>query len=203
MKGIGQRFNINRDHALTVAIWMAFYMFVAVVAGYGQRGEETFTGTVISYGSGFNTRVRSSTFTLRLTGQTSDAAAQRLLNVLQDDGQTALLRAINDKDLGRFSIGGSLGRNVNVVTEALVDGRIRIYVVFERWMQFGELRASARSVDYPFGFIELYIDPKTGRGEGTYIAAARIRFKDGNIEVEDFGTYPARLLGVRTNRRRS
>ena len=58
----------------------------------------------------------------------------------------------------------------------------RIYIVFERWLQFAELRGGYRSLDYPFGYIELNIDPATGNGEGTYIAAARIRWRTTEAE---------------------
>jgi hypothetical protein len=70
-------------------------------------------------------------------------------------------------------------------------------ILFERWMNIYELRSGARSVDYPFSYVELILDPD-GRGEGTFIPAARVRFAGGNqVEVENFGIYPARLFGVR------
>ena len=73
----------------------------------------------------------------------------------------------------------------------------RIRAVFRRWIGFGELRRGARSVDYPFGYVEIRIDPRTGRGEGTIIPAARIRFRgEDTVEIEDFGTFPGRLMGV-------
>jgi hypothetical protein len=75
--------------------------------------------------------------------------------------------------------------------------------VFRRWQSFGEVRGGYRSTDYPYGVIELYIDPNTGRGEGTYVAAAKIRWRQdrqsgqNTIEIENFATFPARLMGVR------
>jgi hypothetical protein len=69
--------------------------------------------------------------------------------------------------------------------------------VFERWLGIAELRGGYRSLDYPFSYIELMLDPRTGNGEGTYFAAARIRFKDGDVVIEDFATFPSRLLNVR------
>jgi hypothetical protein len=95
---------------------------------------------------------------------------------------------------------------VNVVYETMEDGKRKIYVVFERWTEFAELRGGYRSLDYPFGYIELFVDPVTGKGEGTYIAAAKIRWKQNKktnqyeIEVENFATYPARL-SFKTNRK--
>ena len=108
-------------------------------------------------------------------------------------------------DVGRFSVGaGNVGVPVNVVRERASDGKRRILVVFRRWTQFAELRYGYRSLDYPFGYIEIMVDEKTGKGEGTYIAAAKIRFDSydkssdmTNIEVENFATYPARLLQVK------
>jgi len=166
------------------------------------EGRTTFTGTVLSYGSGFNTRTSVNTFTLNINGTTSDADAARYLNTLQEGRQDALLDAIRNQNLGTFSIGSQVGRTLNVVRVSNVDGRQRILAVFERWLGMGELRGGYRSIDYPFGYIELFIDPRTGKGEGTFISAAQIRFKHDNksgqnqVEIEDFGTYPSRLMNV-------
>lgn len=108
------------------------------------------------------------------------------------------MREIDDNDLGRFSLGSSVGVPVNAVLVDQDGGETRLRVIFQRWIGFGELRRGARSVDYPFGYAEIRLDPKTGHGDGTFIPAARIRFKNANtIEVEDFGTFPGRLMGVR------
>lgn len=189
-----------------------FYTFLAAILltlaivsktnAQSSGAQETYTGTVISYGSGFNTRTVTTTFTLNITGQTSNQRAQALLNILQEDGQDALQRAIDNDDLGRFSVGANVGVPINVVRETVVDGKRRIFIVFERWTRFAELRGGYRSLDYPFGVIELFIDERTGKGEGTYIAAARIDFdfdekkQQYQVEIENFATYPARLLGV-------
>jgi hypothetical protein len=196
-----------------------FYVFFAVLSllylslffapnAFGQRrrggssARESYTGTVLSYGTGLNTRAVTRTFTLGITGETSNEDAARFLGILQNRGQSALLSEIDDEDLGYFSVGAQLGRRLNVVRESVEGGQRRIFIVFERWTEFAELRGGYRSLDYPFGVIELIIDERTGRGEGTYIAAAKIRWtRNGNdanqVEVENFATFPARLLGVR------
>jgi hypothetical protein len=148
-------------------------------------------------------------FTLRINRVTPPNQALNYLRTLQEGGQDDLMKAIKDEDLGTLSVGGSLGRTLNVVVDRNDGGQRRIYIVFERWTRFAELRGGYRSLDYPFGYMEIDIDPATGKGEGTYIAAARIRWKrdkEGNnshVEVEDFATFPARLLNVRTKRGRS
>lgn len=171
-------------------------VFGVAVTVLAQRGT-TFTGTALIYGSGFNTRTVTRTFTLNITGRTSDADARRYLSTLDRDGQDALLRQINGNNLGRFSFDGRVGQQLNAVFIDRNGNDTRIRAIFQRWIGFGELRYGRRSVDYPFTYIELNIDGR-GRGEGTIIPAARVRFRGGNtLEVEDFGTFPGRLMGVR------
>jgi len=185
-----------------------FFMFLGTILltlsliSKASAQTETYTGTVISYGSGLNTRTVTSTFTLNITGQTSNEQAQGFLGILQEGRQNDLLNAIRKQDLGRFSVGSNVGVPINVVRESTADSKQRIFIVFERWTQFAELRGGYRSLDYPFGVIEMFVDQQTGKGEGTYIAAAKIRWnfdekkQQYEVEIENFATYPARLLGV-------
>lgn len=179
----------------------AIYLVILSVAIAGtamaQRGT-TFTGTAVIYGSGFSTRTITRPFTMIIESQTSDADARRYLSTLERGGQDALMREIGSNDLGRFSMGNSVGLPLNAVVVDTDGGDTRIRAVFRRWIGFGELRRGARSVDYPFGYVEIRIDPQTGRGEGTIIPAAKIRFRgEDTVEVEDFGTFPGRLMGIR------
>ncbi|HEX8734847.1 MAG TPA: hypothetical protein VF721_05945 [Pyrinomonadaceae bacterium] len=189
-------------------LFLFYFSLIFVPDAFGQRrnnnrrARESYTGTILSYGTGTNTRTVTRTFTLSLTGETSNEDAVRFLGILQNRGQNALLDAIDDEDLGYFSVGAQLGRKLNVVRESVEGGQRRIFIVFERWTEFAEARGGYRSLDYPFGVIELVVDERTGRGEGTYIAAAKIRWtRSGNdanqVEIENFATFPARLLGVR------
>src|SRR5215213_3490162 len=88
-----------------------FLVFLTLCVSSKVNGQtkETYTGTVLSYGSGFNTRTVTRTFTLDITGLTSDEEAQSLLNTLQEKGQDGLLKAIDDNTLGRFSVGANVG----------------------------------------------------------------------------------------------
>ena len=61
-----------------------------------------------------------------------------------------------------------------------------------------ELRYGTRSQDYPFTYIELFINDN-GKGEGSLIGLAKVYFDKKNsntLEIENFGTYPAKLMGV-------
>lgn len=184
-------------------------LFVILSGWAYSQNATTFTGTALIYGSGMNTRTTTRTFTMRITGQTNPTDAASYLATLSDRGQDALLNVIRKNELGRFSLGGSLGSPLNAVIIDQFEGRTRVRAVFERWIGFGEIRGGYRSVDYPFGYVEVLVDTRTGRGEGTFIPAAKIRFRAGKnggadtVEIEDFGTFPGRLIGVQMRGMRS
>jgi hypothetical protein len=77
------------------------------------------------------------------------------------------------------------------------EGGTKITVLFQRNVSFFELRAGTRSADYRFGYAEIYLD-RRGRGEGTFIPAAKVKLEGNNWVVEDFGAFPARLMGIRS-----
>ncbi len=159
--------------------------------------KEEYTGTVIGVGGSMGGVTRP--FTLTIENRTSASEAGRAIATLADGGQDALLKELQGKKLGYFSLGGQLGRDLNFVNETrTANGGRRITILFERWMNLFELRSGARSEDYPFTYIELVLDA-SGKGEGTFIPAARIYFdkkKENQLDVENFGIYPARLAGV-------
>lgn len=164
-----------------------------------QVRVEEYSGSLFSFNG---PTVRTAFFTLRINELTSDVDTEAFREILQTYGQDKLLSAISKVDAGSFSVGNGLARTINVVRQSEADGKKRIFVVFERWLQFAEVRGGYRSLDYPFGVIELLIDAATGKGEGTYIAMAQIRWKfdkksdQFQVEIENFATYPAKLTNV-------
>lgn len=163
----------------------------------GEAAEkEVYTGTAVAIGGEFGGRSRS--FTLEITGHTPDAEAQQDLQLLQSNGQDALMKAIGKTKLGYFAFAGQVGRDLNFVQETETEDGRKITVLFERWLKMFEVRNGTRSEDYPFTYIELFINDK-GKGEGALIGAARVymdKRHTGTLDVENFGTYPARLMGV-------
>ena len=171
----------------------------------GKSDKEVYTGTIVfipgpTVGGPGRTRTTTRTFTLTITCTTSNSDYKGFAEVLKDDGQDGLLKAISKEKCGVMQVGSSIGRNINVVrvTET-EEGERKIDLLFERWLEFFEVRRGTRSRDYPFTYLELYVDQK-GRLEGTMIPAARIRFKGENtVEIENFAAYPARVIGKRRN----
>jgi len=168
--------------------------------GEGLAGR-TITGTVY-FISGRRPGL-SQPFTLIINRITTSEEVSQLNSALQAGKQDELLRTLSRTEAGRIQIGSNVGVPANaILVNDQGDGRIKITVLYQRNLRFTELRRGARSVDYPFGYAEMYV----GRGdnEGMLIPAARVRLRDDNTwEVEDFGTFPARLMGLRVRGRGS
>jgi hypothetical protein len=171
---------------------------LAQEGGYAGR---TITGT--AYFIAGRRPGRSLPFTLIINRLSTADEVRQLNSMLQSGGQDELMRTLSRMDAGRIQIGTGVGvpANAIIVTEQ-GDGRTKLTVIYQRNLRFAELRYGARSVDYPFGYAELFVG--RGENEGMLIPAARIRLRDGNTwEVEDFGTFPARLMGLRVRGRSS
>jgi hypothetical protein len=179
--------------ALLIGV-VGFYPRTNALAQEGLIGR-TITGTV--YFIGGRRPGRSLPFTLIINRITSPDQVSQLNSALQEGKQDELLRQLSRMDAGRIQIGTNVGLPANaIIVDNQGNGRTKITVLYQRDVRFAELRFGARSTDYPFGYAEMYVG--RGENEGMLIPAARVRLRGGNTwEVEDFGTFPARLMGLR------
>ena len=157
---------------------------------------EVFVGTVVDVG-GVVPGATSARFTLHIDEYTTDEEASELLQVLAEQGPGGLERAMRKVEKGWIRIGSSLGYPVSVTrTFDTESGRI-IRVATDRPIQMFEVWHGLRSLDHPFGVLELRLDAND-KGEGRLIAAAEVGFsKEGSLEIESLGTQPFRLLQVK------
>ena len=165
-----------------------------------QSSNLRINGTVVGIGGRFGGRTRP--FTLIANSFTSPNQVRELHEALRRGGEEELLRTLSGMEAGRIQIGTGVGVPANaIIADPWGDGGTKLTVIYERNINFYELRYGTRSQDYRLGYAEMYLD-RNGKGQGTLIPAARIRLKDGNTwEVEDFGVFPARLMGLRASGR--
>jgi hypothetical protein len=163
----------------------------------GQTGagqEQVILGTVVGVGGRFGGR--TAPFRLNVNRYTSAEEVQQLNAALQSGGQDGLLRAVSRMEAGRITVGNGVGVDANVIISMPQENGTKLIVLYERNVNFYELRYGTRSEDYRFGYAEIFLR-RRGNSEGTFIPAAKVRLRDGNTwEVEDFGVFPARLMGL-------
>jgi hypothetical protein len=154
-------------------------------------------GTVI----GISGRLAGRSMPFRLIVNTYTSGGQVTeLNSALGQSEDNLLRTLSRMNAGRIQIGNNVGLTANAIIAVPWENGTRITVLYERNINFFELRYGVRSADYRFGYAEMFLDAN-GKGQGTFIPAARVTLRNGTWEVEDFGVLPARLMGLRSNGR--
>jgi hypothetical protein len=162
-----------------------------------RPAKEVYTGNIVNVTG----RSVSVGFTLTLERWTSDVEAQQYLSVLASEGQEGLMKAIRKNNLGFIAATGQTRRDLLLVREAQIEGKRRVIVAFERWIGFYEARGGYRSLDHPFSIMEIFFHEK-GRGSGTFIGLAQLRLERDKkteqmkLELENFGSFPAKVMGV-------
>jgi hypothetical protein len=138
----------------------------------------------------------------------TSADRERLITTMQEQGQDALLRVLQDMpSLGRMRFPALQGRDpLNArlgwdlryaATEPLPEGGRKIVLLTDRPIGFREAVNRPRTIDYPFTLIEMRVD-RDGEGQGKMSVAAKISFDSGKkvIELENYTSEPVRLQNV-------
>ena len=166
-------------------------------AGAQRAARQTVTGTVVGIGGRLSGR--SLPFRLVVNNYTSADDVARLNAALRSGGDDELMSVLTRLDVGRISIGNNVRVTANaVISTPTAEGGTRLTVLYERNLNIFELRYGTRSSDYRFGYAEIFLD-RSGRGQGTFIPAAKVKLEGDTWVVEDFGVFPARLMGLRSS----
>ena len=173
-------------------------LFFPVSEALAQR--QRVNGTLVNIGGRQSGRTRP--FSLIINRYTAPNQVRELNDALQRGGQDELLKALSAMDAGRIQLGTGVGVRANaIIAEPWGEGGTKLTVFYERYLNFAELRYGTRSEDYRIGYAEMFLK-RDGAGEGTLIAAAKVRMRNNNTwEVEDFGVFPSRLMGLRSSGR--
>lgn len=186
----------------TTSLLVALLVFGSTVfyPRTNASAQDAFSGRTITgtaYFIGGRRPSRSLPFRLIVNRLSTPDQVQQLNSALQSGGQDQMMSTLSHMQAGRIEVGTGVGVPANLIIRTDDgEGRTKLVVLYQRELGFGELRYGTRSSDYRFGYAELYLG--RGANEGMLIPAARVRLRDGNTwEVEDFGTFPARLMGLR------
>lgn len=180
-------------------------LFPSVSAAKEKKDHERYTavavGTRGAVGAG------STHMNFRIDEYTTDEEIMELAEILKEGGPDALRRTLEKIKKGSVSPQARTGVLVAVARARKTEKGLRIILVTARDIRFleayqgGRTRAGrasgGRSLDYPFGWFELYVDEE-GKGQGRVIVATKIKFnKEGVLEIESYGLEPVSLLNVR------
>ena len=160
---------------------------------------ERFTGRIVDAG-GAVPGAQATYFTLQVDSYSTPEEVKEYVAILEQGGMDAVVKKLwKAKSKGWIKVGDRLGYDVQIIRSIPTESGRVIRVVTDRPIQFFEVRQGTRSEDYPLGLIELRLGPD-GKGEGTLIAAAQVKFTGTSLELETYGTQPFKILKVKTDK---
>ena len=173
--------------------WLAGVLALVIsAAATGAARADRFTATLVNPGG----RPTTLPVVIHIDRYSTDAEIQKLSGILAKKGPDAFRSALWDLEKGYIRIGNGLGYPIAVATsKPTAQGRL-IRLMMDRQVSFREFASGARSLDYPFSYVEINLG-KDGKGEGQMFAAARISLTAGTIDVENYSFQPLKLLAVR------
>jgi hypothetical protein len=191
----------NRVFALALTLIALAGVFAAApAAAADDEPIEVFSANAIPPAG----RGRPSSIPLRVYvyRYATDEERVDLAKTLLEQGPQALLAKLEKLEMGRVVPTNGLGASLAAVrVKPTEDGGRNILAVTDRPIQFIEAWSSTRTMDYPFGIVELNVDAK-GKGTGRLLAAARITVTaDHQIEVERYEAIETRMINVRTSKK--
>lgn len=186
---------------------LATVVAVALLAAGTARAQikedvpQKFTAFAVDT-SNLRQRAAASTVEIVIEQWSTQAQRDKLLNVLQTQGQDGLLDALEDMPVvGYIRSPGSLRYNLRFARQrAAEDGGRMIVLATDRTMSYWERTSGSRTTNYPFTVIQLQLD-KNGEGVGKVSVATKIHIGvDNVIELENFANQPVRLNEVKPER---
>lgn len=201
---------IMTNKGLTRVLCVAVALIGLMAAGAAAQEKETFTGMLVQMSGA----AAGATGSLQLTVErwstpeerkayleamlesrnekNLEAKQAKLLSMMED--------ARGDKRNGFARFPRTLGWDLTYAWQFMQGSTRVVRLATNRPIAFVEARNSYRTMDYPFGLIELRLNEK-GEGEGLAYQATALTFsKDGELEVETYGIGPQRILSVRAKK---
>ena len=140
---------------------------------------------------------RQASITIIIEELSPPADQKILLNAFQEKGNEGLVNALSKMpSKGRIAITGTLGGNLAYIRKfPQPDGSIKLRMITDRLLRFGEAWADTRSTDYELSAVEVIFKHK-GKGSGTLMPAARLKVnKEGETEIQLYN-FPWKLVNV-------
>lgn len=136
--------------------------------------------------------------TLHIQEYSTPEERQVLVDAFEKAGSQGLFNALNKmKAKGRIAITGTLGYDISFARRLPTADGMKIRVLTNRPITFGEAWTDSRSMDYNLSFLELVLTGQKGKSTGTLLPACQFKIdkKTKEVEMENFQN-PWKLVDV-------
>ena len=128
----------------------------------------------------------------------TDAEQSQLMGALAEKGPDEMLKVLKkQKPVGRLRTPGSIGQELQFSSQQPSrSGGRDIILLTDRIIDYTEFAGMARSVEYPFLYIELHLDAKS-QGKGSLLPAAKLIPAGRLLVAENYNMVPISLGSVK------
>jgi hypothetical protein len=136
--------------------------------------------------------------TVNIEQYSTDAERQALIDAFNAKGSEGLFNALNKmKSKGQMAITGTLGYSISFARKFQTPDGVKIRVLTNRPIRFGEGWADSRSSDYNLSAVEIVLSPEKGKSTGVLLPACQliINKKTKELEIENYQN-PWKLVNV-------
>ncbi len=141
---------------------------------------------------------RSFNVTIHIEQYSTDAERQALFDAFNKSGSEGLFNALSKMESkGRMSITGTLGYDISFARKIRTKDGVKIRVLTNRPIRFGEAWADSRSSDYNLSALEFDLSSQKGKSTGTLLPACQFKIdkKTRELEIEAYQN-PWKLVDV-------
>jgi hypothetical protein len=141
---------------------------------------------------------RTFNVTIHIEEYSTPEERQVLVDAFTKSGSQGLFNALNKmKAKGRVAITGTLGYDISFARKLPTADGVKIRVLTNRPITFGEAWTDSRSMDYNLSAFELDLSNEKGKGTGILLPACQfnVNKKTNEIEIDNFQN-PWKLLNV-------
>ena len=158
----------------------------------GNKPIEIFKAFAVQMQSG-----RSGVVEIRITRWSTDEERQRLLDVLKEQGQPAMIADLQKlPQVGYIKMPNTMGVALFYARSTeLPDGTRQVVIGTDR--AIGMATSAPQLSKYDATVIELHFPPGGKKGEGKIVLAAKAAVgKDGKVQITNYSGEPVRLKDV-------
>ncbi len=136
--------------------------------------------------------------TIHIEEYSTPEERQVLVDAFTKAGSQGLFNALNKvKSKGRIAVTGTLGYDISFIRRLPTEGGVKLRVLTNRPITFGEAWTDSRSMDYNLSAVELDLINEKGKSTGVLLPACQLKIdkKTSELGIENYQN-PWKLVDV-------
>jgi hypothetical protein len=188
--------NLNRKALFVFAAGLLALVLVTFHSeAQDKAGPEEYQAQAMGQGTQMG---QTFNVTVRIEAYSTPEERQVLVDAFQKAGSQGLFNALNKMTTkGRMAITGTLGYDISFARKIPTADGVKLRILTNRPITFGEAWTDSRSMDYNLSALELDLTEAKGKSTGILLPACQftINKKTNELEIENYQN-PWKLVDI-------